>query len=260
MKIQLISIFLVSAMIAGGVRAAAVDSPLQQFPPQDVRLLDGPFQRAMELDAKYLLSLDPDRLLSEFRSQAGLKPKAEKYGGWESTGMAGHTFGHYLSACSRMYQDTGNRQFLDRVNYIVTELAECQKANGNGYVAAMPDGKKVFGDVALGKIKAEGFNLNGGWSPWYTIHKELAGLIDAYRFCTNAQALDVATNLANWVYATTQNLSGEQWQTMLICEYGGMNEALADLYGLTGTPRISTWPKNSMTARYWRRWRRPGRF
>ncbi|HTQ52736.1 MAG TPA: beta-L-arabinofuranosidase domain-containing protein, partial [Candidatus Acidoferrales bacterium] len=197
----------------------------------------GPFKDAMERDSHYLLSLDPDRLLSGFRSEAGLKPRAEKYGGWESTKLAGHTLGHYLSACSRMYQDTGNRQFLDRVNYIVTELAECQKANGNGYVAAMPDGKQVFGDVAQGKIKAEGFNLNGGWSPWYTIHKELAGLIDAYRFCTNAQALDAATNLADWVYDTTRNLSGEQWQTMLICEYGGMNEALANLYGLTGDRR-----------------------
>ena len=227
---------LVLAMIACRTRsgvAMAKDPPLQQFPPKDVQLLDGPFRQAMELDAKYLLSLEPDRLLSGFRTQAGLKPKAGMYGGWESTKLAGHTLGHYLSACSRMYQDTGNRQFLDRVNYLVAGLAECQMANGNGYVAAMPDGKQVFADVAQGKIKTEGFNLNGGWSPWYTIHKELAGLIDAYRFCDNSQALGVATNLANWVYDTTANLSDAQWQKMLICEYGGMNEALANLYGVT---------------------------
>ncbi len=188
----------------------------------------------MGMDATYLLRLEPDRLLRGFRSEAGLKPKAEKYGGWESTGLAGHTLGHYLSACSRMYQDTGNPQFLERVQYIVAQLAECQKANGNGYVAAIPNGKTLFGDVAKGDIKVEAFSLNGGWSPWYTIHKELAGLIDSYRFCHDPQALDVATNLANWVEATTKNLSEAQWQKMLVCEYGGMNEALANLYGLAG--------------------------
>ncbi len=227
-------------MIACGARAGvqpAIGFSAQQFPPKDVRLLDGPFKDAMDRDAKYLLSLDPDRLLSGFRSEAGLKPKAARYGGWESSGLAGHTLGHYLSACSRMYQATGNQKFLERVNYIVAQLAECQKANGNGYLAAIPKGKEIFGKVAQGEIDTRGFGLNGGWSPWYTIHKELAGLIDSYRFCDDSQALDIATNLANWVYDTTKNLSAEQWQTMLVCEYGGMNEALANLYGLTGDRR-----------------------
>jgi uncharacterized protein len=237
MKIQNISIFLASVMIAGGAgggRAMAIDLPLQQFPPQEVRLLAGPFRQAMELDAKYLLRLEPDRLLSGFRAEAGLKPKADKYGGWESQGIAGHTLGHYLSACSRMYQDTGNPEFLDRVNYTVAQLAECQTANGDGYVAAIPDGKGIFAQVARGEIRSQDFNLNGAWVPWYTIHKEFAGLIDAYRFCGSAKALDVATNFADWVAATTKNLTEAQWQKMLVCEQGGMNEAMADLYALTG--------------------------
>jgi DUF1680 family protein len=66
------------------------------FSIRDVRLLDGPFKQAMEADAHYLLEIEPDRLLSEFRVHAGLKPKGEKYGGWESSGLAGHTLGHYL--------------------------------------------------------------------------------------------------------------------------------------------------------------------
>lgn len=237
MKTQFITIFLASAVIAVGAvggRAAAMDLPLQQFPPRDVRLRDGPFRQAMELDAKYLLSLEPDRLLSGFRSEAGLKPKADKYGGWESQGIAGHTLGHYLSACSRMYQDTGNPEFLERVNYTVAQLAECQKANGNGYVAAIPDGKRIFHEIAQGELHVQDFNLNGAWVPWYTIHKEFAGLIDACRFCDSTQALAVATNLADWVDATTKNLTEAQWQKMLVCEQGGMNEAMADLYALTG--------------------------
>lgn len=239
-KYQLILLCLALTMLASGARGEVkpvINMPARQFPPQDVHLLKSPFRHAMKMDEQFILCLDPDRLLSGFRSEAGLKPKARKYGGWESSGLAGHTLGHYLSAASRMYQDTGNRRFLERVNYVVAQLAECQQANGNGYVAAIPKGKQIFGGVAKGQIKTGGFSLNGGWSPWYTIHKELAGLIDAYRFCHNSQALVVATNLANWVYHTTRNLSPAQWQKMLICEYGGMNEALANLYGLTGDRR-----------------------
>jgi DUF1680 family protein len=236
---------IVACWIFAGLAAGAAASPgpggpgavslaVQPFPPQDVRLLDSPFKRAMELDARYLLSLDPDRLLSWFRKEAGLKPKAEVYGGWESQGIAGHSLGHYLSACSRMYQDTSDTRFLDRVNYIVEQLAECQKANGDGYVAAIPNGKRIFAEIARGEVHSKDFNINGGWVPWYTLHKEFAGLIDAYRFCSNKQALTVVTNLANWAEAATARLTPDQWQTMLVCEQGGMNEALANLYSLTG--------------------------
>jgi DUF1680 family protein len=204
------------------------------FDSKDVRLLDGPFKQAMDLDAKYLLSLEPDRLLSGFRREAGLQPAARVYGGWESRGIAGHSLGHYLSACSRMYQDTGNGQFLDRVNYIVGQLAECQQTNGDGYVAAIPNGKKIFDEISRGDVRTRDFDLNGGWVPWYTLHKEFAGLIDAWRFCGSTQALMVATNLAGWTEAVTRNLTETQWQAMLVCEQGGMNEVLADLYALTG--------------------------
>jgi DUF1680 family protein len=210
------------------------------FAPGDVRLLPGPFRHAMEMDSSYLLSLEPDRFLSWFRKDAGLKPKAPVYGGWESEGLAGHSLGHYLSACSRMYRDTGDREFLKRVNYIVDQLDECQKANGNGYVAAIPGGKELFAKVSRGEIESAGFNLNGGWSPWYTIHKLFAGLRDSYLYCGNEKAKRVMVRLADWVYETTKNLDEAQWQKMLICEYGGMNELMADVYAITGNNRYLT--------------------
>lgn len=231
-----------AVLLSTSALLAAADSPkvslqAEPFPLTQVRLLDGPFKHAMELDEQYLLRLEPDRLLSWYCKESGIPPKAEVYGGWESSGLAGHTLGHYLSACSLMYQSTGDGPLRERVDYIVGQLALCQEANGNGYIAAIPGGKDIFGQVARGEINTQGFGLNGGWSPWYTIHKELAGLIDAYQLCGNAQALVVATNLADWVDATTKNLTDEQWQHMLVCEYGGMNEALANLYGITGNHR-----------------------
>lgn len=226
----------ISATVRGDVKAD-VALQAEPFPLSQVKLLDGPFKQAMDLDGKYILSLEPDRLLSWFRKEAGLQPKAAVYGGWESSGLAGHTLGHYLSACSLMYASTGDVRFKDRVDYVVSQLAECQEANSNGYIAAIPNGKVIFGKVAQGEIDTKGFGLNGGWSPWYTIHKELAGLIDSYSLCGNKQALVVATNLANWVDATTVHLTDEQWQQMLVCEYGGMNEGLANLYSITGNSR-----------------------
>jgi hypothetical protein len=231
------SMLMLSLLLTGAGVQKQVPLRAQPFSLDQVRLLDSPFKSAMEVDAQYLLGLQPDRLLSWYRKEAGLTPKAPVYGGWESTGLAGHTLGHYLSACSLMYQSTGDRRFQQRVEYIVDELAQCQQANGNGYIAAIPGGKDVFGKIAQGKIDAQAFGLNGGWSPWYTIHKELAGLIDSYTLCGNTQALVVATNFANWVDATTANLTDTQWQRMLKCEYGGMNEALANLSAVTGNER-----------------------
>jgi uncharacterized protein len=235
-SLGLMAIISIATVLRGDIKFTVTPNA-EPFPLTQVRLLDGPFKQAMDLNAQYLLSLDPDRLLSWYRKDAGLEPKAQVYGGWESSGLAGHTLGHYLTACSLMYQSTGNPRVLERVNYIVSQLAECQQANNNGYIAAIPGGKELFGKIARGEIDIESFRLNGGWSPWYTIHKELAGLIDAYQLCSNQQALVVATNFANWVDATTTNLTDAQWQKMLLCEYGGMNEGLANLYGITGNPR-----------------------
>jgi DUF1680 family protein len=207
------------------------------FDLTDVRLLDGPFKKAMLLDAEYLLRLEPDRLLSWFRKEAGLKPKGEVYGGWEARGIAGHSLGHYLTACAMMFASTGDVRFRERVNYIVNELELCQRAGGNGYVAAIPNGKKIFSEVAAGDIRSQGFDLNGGWVPWYTLHKLFAGLLDANQYCGNTKALTVVVKLADWADTTLANLTEEQFQRMLACEHGGMNESLAELYARTGNEK-----------------------
>jgi DUF1680 family protein len=215
----------------------AVPLAAMPFPLSDVRLLAGPFAHAQELDHDYLLELEPDRLLSWYRKEAGLTPKAPVYGGWESTGVAGCVLGHYLSACSEMFQATGDERLRERVNYIVGEMALCQAANSNGYVAAIPGGKKVFSEIQQGIITSKGFDLNGGWVPFYTLHKELAGLRDAYRLCGNTNALAVEIKLADFIDYTLRNVNHDQMQIILACEHGGMNETLADLYADTGEPR-----------------------
>ena len=202
----------------------------------DVQLLDSPFREAQERDAKYLLQLEPDRLLHNFRVNAGLKPKAPVYGGWESVEpwiairCHGHTVGHYLSACSLMFASTQEARFKQRVDYIVVELHECQVAGKTGLICAFPDGQTPLDNIRHATTFVG--------VPWYTMHKIFAGLRDAYLYSNNRTALEVLVKLSDWTIAHTRDLSDEQFQRMLNTEHGGMNEVLADVYALTGESRF----------------------
>lgn len=210
--------------------ASVVPLQAQPFPLTEVRLLDGPFQAAMNRDQDYLLNLDCDRLLHNFRINAGLPSDAQPYGGWEATNceLRGHIVGHYLSACSLMYASTGDVRFKQRVDQLVLGLADCQYSlemvgAHHGYLAAFPES-------FIDRVE----NRKSVWAPWYTIHKIMAGLLDAYQLCGNEQALIVVTNMAEWVKFRVDNLPEEKMQTSLETEFGGMNEVLANLYGVTG--------------------------
>lgn len=206
------------------------------FNLDQVKLLNGPFKHATDLNKNILLTAyEPDRFLAKFRAEAGLEPKAEHYHGWEDDTIAGHSLGHYLSSCSLMYQTTGDTKFLDRVSYIVDELAECQKADGDGYIGAFPEGKRIFEEeIAKGDIRARAFNLNGLWAPFYTQHKVAKGLLDAYQLCGSQKALQVVLAFADWLDTILSLLNEDQIQDMLNCEHGGINEILAEIYGITG--------------------------
>ena len=208
---------------------------VNKFDLKNVTLLDGPFKHATALNAKSLLNYESDRLLAKFRSEAGLEAKAEHYHGWEDNTIAGHSLGHYLSACALMYRSTGEKVFLEKVNYIVDELEICQTAHGDGYLGAFPNGKRILEDeVSKGDIRSQGFDLNGIWVPYYNLHKTMAGLRDAYRLCNNDKALLVEQKLADWIERIIAPLNDAQIQKMLDCEHGGINETLVDLYHDTG--------------------------
>lgn len=218
------------------------------FQITDVNLLEGPFEDATELNKKYILNYEPDRLLASFRIEAGLEPKAEVYGGWESEtifsdgiggqSLAGHTLGHYLSACALMYNTSGEKEFLDRVNYIIDELETCQNADGQGYIGAVKNTKKIFTEqIAKGDIDAQPFALNGLWAPFYIHHKIMAGLRDAYHLCGNEKALVVEKRFADWLHTILADLNEQQIQKMLLTEYGGINETLFELYSDLGNEK-----------------------
>ncbi len=210
------------------------------FPLSDVKLLEGPFKKAMERDVEYLLQLEPDRLLHRFRLFAGLTPKAPIYAGWESETISGQTLGHFLSACALHYATTSDVRFKQRVDYIVEELSLCQQARKTGYVGSIPREDSVWNDVSRGNIRSAGFDLNGVWSPWYNLHKTFAGLMDAYLYVNNEKAKAVVIKFADWADHITAGLNDEQLQKMLACEFGGMNDALLNVYAITGNKKYLT--------------------
>lgn len=193
---------------------------IQDFPMNQVTITDTYITNAFQKEYSYLRSYDLDRLLSAFRNNRGLPVKGETYPGWENTEIRGHTLGHYMTAIAQAYQNTNHPDFLERINYIISELEECQFESG--YLSAFPE--KLFDNVE---------NKQPAWVPWYTMHKIIAGLISIYKATNDATAYKIVTKLGDWVYNRVSTWSKEVHQQVLSVEYGGMNDCLYELYKFT---------------------------
>jgi len=215
------------------------------FLANQVRLLPGsPFYARQELHRKGVLaSYDPDRLLYPYRALAKLPQKegvANGYGGWDSEFIRGHMTGHYLSAASRMAAATGTPLFRDRVNYLVGELAACQRAlNLEGYLAA-------FSPAAFDQLEGKpGADAGGIGVPYYTVQKIMSGLLDAHVYVGNKQALDVATKMADYFGKRLAALNAAQIDRMFRTdgspnpqnEFGAMSDVLTELFNIGKDPR-----------------------
>ncbi len=208
---------------------------MELFPLQDVRLLPGPFADAAQADLRYVLALDPDRLLAPFLTEAGLEPRAPAYGNWEGDGLTGHTAGHYLSALAILAAALGSHEASDRLDHLVAELARAQDAIGTGYVGGVPGGAALFETLRHGGPEAaRRLGSSDHWVPWYNLHKTFQGLIDAYRMTGHGPALDVVVRLADWWLDIAGTIDDDTFQIMLATEFGAMNDAYAALADITG--------------------------
>jgi DUF1680 family protein len=238
---------------AGIARAAPSAAVATSLPLSDVRLLPSPYKAAVDANLAYLMYLSPDRFLHNYHKFAGLPVRGELYGGWEGDTIAGEGLGHYLSALALMHAQTGDAECKQRITYIVSEMARVQARQGDGYCAGflrkrkdgtIVDGKEIFPEIVAGDIRSYGFDLNGAWSPLYNLHKVFAGLLDAHALAGNQQALTVAIGFGGYMDKVFGALTPEQVQSVLNCEYGGLNESFAELYARTNDPR---WLKLSQT-------------
>ena len=204
-----------------------------EFPLSQITLLEGPLKHARDLNIETLLKYDCDRLMAPYRKEAGLTPKAKCYPNWD--GLDGHVGGHYLTAMA-INAATGNEECRKRMEYIISEIAECAEANcknhpqwGVGYMGGMPNSQNIWNGFKDGDFRV----YSGSWAPFYNLHKMYAGLRDAWLYCDNEQAKSLFLQFCNWAIHITSGLSDEQMERMLGNEHGGMNEVLADAYAIT---------------------------
>lgn len=229
------------------------------FALNQVEVTDPYYDEALELDVDNLLALDADRLLAGFRETAGyaagmeasaittfMKNKTRYGGGWENSLIGGHTLGHYMSAVAQGIVNPGLSKedqdaLKERLAYLVEALAECQeKTEGTAYEGYL-FGATLPTQAFKNKVDLQFDNVEKGqasistqaWVPWYTMHKILAGLVDAYEVGGNDQALEVANKLATWISNRANAWSAATQSTVLGIEYGGMNDVLYQLYKVT---------------------------
>ena len=168
---------------AAGGRAA--------YPLAAVRLLESPFRSNQLRNLNYLLFLNPDRMLHTFRLNYGRPSAAQPCGGWEAPHMEvrGHTTGHLLSGLALSYANTGDPRAKAAGEHLVGQLAQLQAmaplaGYAPGYLSAFPE--YFFDWLEAGQRV---------WSPYYMIHKYLAGMIDSYSWPASARR---STSRSGW--------------------------------------------------------------
>ncbi|MFS0713173.1 beta-L-arabinofuranosidase domain-containing protein [Microbacterium sp. 2P01SA-2] len=206
-----------------------------------------------------------DRLLAVFRAAAGLDTRgAEPPGAWEGFGhpaeepwgehdypgreaaqtanlLRGHYTGHFLSMLALAAAAEGDDELRSRVDELVAGLAEVQRAFAATGRYSHPGLLFATGEWQFARL--EHLAPYGEiWAPYYTCHKLMAGLLDAYELAGNEQALDVVTAMAHWIAGRLEKLDHEHrqrmWSLYIAGEFGGMNETLARLSALVDEPRF----------------------
>lgn len=234
-RISLKICFWVLTTLAGHAVQAQDSLYHNSFPLKDVRLLEGPFKRARDLNLRVLMEYDTDRLLAPFRKEAGLPTRAPGYPNWE--GLDGHVGGHYLSALAIHYAATQDAECKRRMLYMIAELKECQQENtrrypawATGYLGGVPNSNIIWSSFREGNFQA----YRAAWVPWYNLHKVYAGLRDAWLYAGNQEAKALFLSFCDWGISMIAGLNETQLQSMLDVEHGGMNEVMADAWQMTG--------------------------
>lgn len=200
-----------------------------------------PFLEAQKRVKSFLLKVNDDQMLVNFRRAAGLDTLgAPEMIGWDAPDglLRGHTTGHYLSALALCYRATRDKKIRKKAEYMVNALEECQKA-----FESQPGYHPGF----LSAYSEEQFDLLEVytpypqiWAPYYTLHKILAGLLDCSQFAGVKNALEIADKMGDWVYnrlsVLPQGQRAKMWGMYIAGEFGGMNDVLSQLYMLTGKP------------------------
>jgi DUF1680 family protein len=232
-----ICLFLALALITLlGAFESFSQAPVSLFSNAEVKLEPSWIKERETLNTIKLHQFDPERLLHNFRVNAGLPSSAQALEGWESPGcgLRGHFVGHYLSACASVIKNEGDTLLARRICYIVDVLSECQQKLGGNYLSAFPETEFETLERKYG----------GVWAPYYTYHKIMQGLIDVSALTGNKKAYQIVLNMADYVEARMAKIPELEIEKILYSaeanpsnEAGGMNEVLHNLYRVSNDPK-----------------------
>ncbi|RIQ24467.1 beta-L-arabinofuranosidase domain-containing protein, partial [Jiangella rhizosphaerae] len=99
-----------------------------------------------------------------------------------------------------------------------------------GYLAAFPEGQFIRIEPPMVQPNS---GPNAVWAVWYTHHKIMRGLLNAYDLTGNEDALPILFRMGEWVYNRLSRISpadrDRMWNTYSAGEAGSMNEVMAEL-------------------------------
>lgn len=208
---------------------------LRPFANSEVVLTESWVKSRESLNLAFLNSLEPERLLHNFRVTAGLPSEVKPLEGWEAPGIGlrGHFVGHWLSAAAYWLGRNHDEELSRRLGEVVNGLEACQRTYGNGYLSAFPESDFDILETRFG----------GVWAPYYTWHKIMQGLLDVYVQTGNKKAYAMVQAMADYVEGRMAKLQPGQIARMMYTvdanpsnEAGGMNEVLYALYRVSGNP------------------------
>ena len=196
---------------------------LEDFNYRGVTLDSGPMRRQLDEVCADYLRIANDDLLKGFRQRAGLPAPGHDLGGWYS-GDVFHVFGQMVSGLARLYAATGNPACCEKVDTLIAEWAKCIAPDGYFYYSRKPN------------------------APHYIYDKMVWGLLDAYLYCDNKDALKHLSRITDWAIKNLEHTrelgpQGHEWYTL--------SENLYRAYLVTGDAKYREFAKVWEYSEYW---------
>jgi uncharacterized protein len=221
---------LVSALAMAALQPNASAQPvaikgkllLQDFDYRGVTLDGGRMRMLLDEVRDDYLRIPNDDLLKGFRQRAGLPAPGHDLGGWYSADVFS-VFGQIISGLSRAYAATGDTACRDKANELVAEWAKCIAPDGYFYYSKKPN------------------------APHYTYDKMVWGLLDAYLYCGNKEALQHLSRITDWAIKNLDR--GKPLPDA--CEWYTLSENLYRAYLATGNEKYRDFAAVWEYPQYW---------
>jgi DUF1680 family protein len=203
---------------------------VEPFNYRGVTLTAGPLKSQVDEVRAFYLAIPDDDLLKGFRTRAGLPAPGKEMGGWYSSDTF-LVFGQIVSGLARLHAATGDLACRNKANGLIDEWGKCIEPDGYFYASRKPN------------------------APHYVYDKMLWGLIDAYVYCGNKEALGHIDRITDWA---VRNLERSRRVNDTSTEWYTLSENLYRAYLATGRAKYRDFAEVWEYRDYWNTLARKG--